>query len=441
MWASKVLFTIRSSFWYIPSKYGVLAALFAYISIYIDSYLMSLEIIYRITPSIFFADIDLTRTILSSISASLLTMTTITFSTILVVLTTFLSEYSPRTLQNFITDVSTQRVMGVFVGGFVYSILLLLFLRETEMTTRFIVPSFAVLFSIICLLVFIFFIHHVSRWMQVSNLIHNITMNLMEKIDRDYENVEDVHGDAPWEDWESEEIKLMEPRQIFFNQTGYIKFIDMDGLLQQATEDDCIVQVEKNISDYVDENTTVLSIWSLSGSKELGDYEKYISIGRENAPVDSLQFGLTKIVEVALRALSPGINDPNTAINCIDNLGKILARLGGKYLPRSYHNDKHRNLRLILMKPDFEDYLYKCFYQIRQSGFHDISVLASGIKALTLIARKNSKEVKDVVWEFTEYVLEGIKVDEILTLDRKYLNKKFQELAEATGRGKLFKGL
>lgn len=215
---SKLLFAIRTSFWYIPSKYGVIAGLFAFLSIYIDAYLMNIEIIYHIVPGILLSDIGLARTILSSISASLLTMTTITFSTILVVLTTFLSEYSPRTLQNFITDNSTQRVMGIFVGGFIYSILLLLFLRETEAGSRFIVPSFAVLFAIICLLVFIYFIHHVSRWMQVSNLIHSITMNLMEKIEKEYFDLKEVHADPPWEDWESEELKLKDPKQVFFEK-------------------------------------------------------------------------------------------------------------------------------------------------------------------------------------------------------------------------------
>lgn len=206
-------------------------------------------------------------------------------------------------------------------------------------------------------------------------------------------------------------------------------------------KDDAIIRIEKQVSDYVGEDSVVLSVWVSGGTVKAADYENYFSIGRENAPVDDLQFGLTKIVEVALRALSPGVNDPNTAINCIDNLGKILAKLGSKYLPRSFHNDGSRNLRLIMEKPTFDDYLYQCFYQIRQYGFEDISVLTAGVKSLTLIARNNSKEVKDTVWEFTKYVLEGIDGKKLLSLDRRYLNEQFTALAEASGRSGEFKGL
>ncbi len=137
---------IRSSFWYIPSLYGVFAILLALLSVQFDQSITSIPLIDQKVHSIFFTDIGLARTILSTISASLLTMTTITFSTILLVLTTFLSEFSPRTLQNFISDHSTQRVLGIFVGGFIYSILLLLFLKDTTRDI-FIVPSFAVFYQ------------------------------------------------------------------------------------------------------------------------------------------------------------------------------------------------------------------------------------------------------------------------------------------------------
>ncbi|QOR66611.1 DUF2254 domain-containing protein [Cytobacillus suaedae] len=422
---------IRRSFWYLPSLYGFIAAVLAIISVKLNTYLAKLEL-YQIVP-ILFTDIDLAQTILSSISASLLTMTTITFSTILVVLTTYLSQFSPRTLQNFITDHSTQRVLGIFVGGFIYSILLLLLLRETDTTTTFIVPAIAIFISIVCLLVFVFFIHHVTGWIQVSNLIHTITLETIDKINKDLKDVKDVQEDPPWEDWESEEIKHIPPKHISLTGSGYIQYIDIEGLVKQATKEDCIIQIEKEVNDYVDEDTPLLSLWFLSTHQVKGNYDKYFIIGSEQAAVNDIEFGLTKIVEIGLRALSPGINDPNTAINCIDNLGKILTKLGSKHLPKSYHNDDNRNLRVIYKKPDFSDYLYKCFFQIRQYGFSDISVLTAGIKALTLIAESNSKHIKELVWEFSEYIIEGIDANMLLSLDRRYINEQLKALAKATG--------
>ncbi|WP_169823155.1 DUF2254 domain-containing protein [Anaerobacillus alkalilacustris] len=432
---------IRSNFWYIPSLYGAIAVIFAYSSLFIDPFLMTLETPYTFVPIFLLTDIHLARTILSSISASLLTMTTITFSTILVVLTTFLSEYSPRTIQNFITDKDTQRVLGIFVGGFIYSILLLLFLRETASVTQFIVPSFAVLFSIVCIIVFVFFIRHVSTWIQVSNLIHQITLNTIQKIDSTLSDAMENHKDAPWEDWETEEITQEKPQQISFIHAGYIKHINIEGLVEQATKDDIIIKIEKNISEYVDNDTPLLSIWGAKEKVTVERYKDYFSIGTEKAPIDNIEFGLTKLVEITLRALSSGINDPNTAINCIENIGKILTKLGSKHLPRSYHNDKNRNLRVIYDKPNFNDYLYKCFYQIRQYGFQDISVLSASIKAFTLIAETNSKEIKSTIWEFTKYIVEGIEVERLLSLDRNYINQKIENLAKVTGHINEYKPL
>ncbi|MDG5790052.1 DUF2254 domain-containing protein [Evansella sp. AB-P1] len=438
-----ILIKIRSSFWYIPSLFGAFAVVLALVSLEVDSLITANESILRIIPVMLLTDLDLAQTILSSISASLLTMTTITFSTILVVLTTFLSEFSPRTLQNFITDNKTQSVLGVFVGGFVYSILLLLLLRENETTNLFIVPSFAVLFAIICLVVFVFFIHYVSRWMQVSNLIHEITYHTIKKIDNEFKDMEDVHEDAPWEDWESEELFNITPRKILSDKAGYIKYIDLNGLLKQATNDDCIIQIERKISEYVDNDTVIFSLWIVGNSRDLStkNYLKYIAVGTEKTPVENIDFGITKIVEITLRALSPGINDPNTAINGIENLGKVLSKLGSKYLPKSYLNDSNRNLRVMMDRADFSDYLYKSFYQIRQSGFNDISVLSAGIKALTFIAENNSKKIKEVIWEFAEYIIEGIDEEKLLTLDRKYINRQLEKLARSVEHKHNFKGL
>ncbi|MCP8616242.1 DUF2254 domain-containing protein [Salirhabdus salicampi] len=431
---NKQMYWLRSRFWFIPLMYGGFAVLLAIFSLWFESRVQNTALIH----SLFLSDLDLSQTILSSISASLLTMTTITFSTILVVLTTYLSEFSPRALQNFIIDKHTQRVLGIFVGGFIYSILLLLFLRESTEKKEFVVPSFAVLLAIICLIVFVFFIHHVSSWIQVSNLIHTITLETVDKIEKDLQDRKDVNEDAPWEDWESEEISHMKPIQILGKKAGYIQHFDVDGLMKQATKDDCIVKVEKEIGEYVDEDTSLLSIWTMYPHNISNDYDKYISVGARKVAYDDIEFGLIKLVEIGLRALSSGINDPNTAINCIENLGKLLAKLGKKHLPRNFLNDEEKNLRVILQRPSFADYLYKSFYQIRQNGSDDISVLSSLISTLAFIAESNSELIKQDVWEFSQYIVEGIDREALLSLDRKHLNKQLTLLYKATGHKNKF---
>ncbi|WP_449538703.1 DUF2254 domain-containing protein [Ferdinandcohnia sp. Marseille-Q9671] len=430
---------IRSNFMYLPTLYGLIALLMALLSIKIEAIIMKNEAIQHFLPDVLFTDIVLARTILSTISASLLTITTITFSTILVVLTTYLSNFSPRTLQNFITNHSTQRVLGVFVGGFVYSIILLLVIEDAGPGNRYIVSSFAILFSIICLFVFVYFIHHVTNWIQVSNLIYNITQSTAKRIEEDLSDLKDVNEDPPWDDWEGEEIKHISPQKFKINQVGYIQFIDIKGLVEQATKDDSIIRIERNINDFIDEQTVVLSVWNTNNNAPLMDYEKFISVASKQSPFNSIELGMTKIVEIAVRALSPAVNDPNTAINCIDNLGRLLIRLSQKHLPKSYFNDQYRNLRVICEQPTFSDYLYQSFSQVFHYGVHDISILLAIIRTLTTIADSSTPHLRNAIWDFTEYIVEGIQKEELLSLDRHYLNRHLTKLAVATENKKELK--
>ncbi|MGA9227664.1 MAG: DUF2254 family protein, partial [Mesobacillus sp.] len=167
----KIVLRIRESIWLLPGIYSIFAFLLALLVIYIDHN----ELAEGIVPSFLMTSIDLAQTILGSISAALLTMTTITFSTIMVVLTTYSSQFSPRTLNNFVEDPVTMRVLGIFMGGFVYSTLSLLFMSESWYKNDVISATVGVFLAFICLAFFAYFIHNVATSIQVSKLIREIT--------------------------------------------------------------------------------------------------------------------------------------------------------------------------------------------------------------------------------------------------------------------------
>ncbi|WP_226666131.1 DUF2254 domain-containing protein [Metabacillus litoralis] len=424
----QLIIRIRTSFWYLPTVYGVVAFILAIFSMFLDRYLAR-HSYYAFIPEVFLSDMDLAQTILSSLSTSLLTMTTITFSSILVVLTTYLSQFSPRTLQNFITDHHTQRVLGIFIGGFIYTVILLLLLRKNDISTLFIVPTLAIIVSIICLGMFVFFIHHVTTWIKVSNLIFNITSKTISSIHKHFIDEQDFVADSPWEDWEFEEIKTIQPFELKSKRSGYIEFIELEKIIIQATRDNSIVRIEQSLGKYVDEDTTIFSIWNLQDFKKINKYLSFMTISSDQEPVQDVNFGLQKLVEIALRAVSPGINDPYTAINSINHLAKILSLLGKKHLATPFHFDKHHQLRVIFEKPSFNDYLYECFYQIRYYAKEDVSVMAAVLKALAFICQGNSKYIKESVWEFSFYISEGLNEEKWLSKDREFLNKMIRSIA------------
>lgn len=434
----QIIIRVRTSFWYLPAVYSVIAFISAIISMIVDRYLMTQDFSVYI-PNVFLSDVNLAQTILSSLSTSLLTMTTITFSSILVVLTTYLSQFSPRTLQNFITDHHTQRVLGIFIGGFIYTIILLLLVRNNDHPTFFIVPTFAIIVSIICLGMFVFFIHHVTTWIKVSNLIFHITQKTIQTIHKHFVDENAYKEDPPWESWEFDEIQTIEPYLLYSKQAGYIEYIEFDKLMTQATEDNLIIKVEQDLGKYVDEDTPLFSIWRLENKDLAKVYLSFITISSDQEPVQDVHFGLQKLVEIALRAISPAINDPYTAINSINHLAKILSLLGKKHLATPFYYDRHRQLRVIFEKPSFDDYLYECFYQIRHYGREDVSVMTSILKALSFIAQTNSPFIKQAVWDFTYYIAEGIKEVGWLSKDQAYLNKHLTEVAKACQKPKKVK--
>ncbi|WP_423802498.1 DUF2254 domain-containing protein [Neobacillus sp. SAB-20_R2A] len=430
---------IRGSFWYLPALYSLVAFILAILTIRFDFFLSARPDILKYVPNLLLSDKGLAQTVLGSISSALLTMTTITFSSILVVLTTFLSNFSPRTLQNFITDHSTQRVLGSFVGGFVYSVILLLLLRETEEKTTFLSPSFAILVTIICLAAFIFFVHHTSNWIQVGHLIFRISSETKKVVEEKYSINETVEVKREEYDFESHEKH--DPILIKAPETGYIEVINEAALLEVAVRNNGIIRIEKKQADFVNQGSPLFSVWNMADEGLENELSTYFSIGPTRSPYHNVEFGLKKLVEIALRAISPAVNDPNTAVNCIEQIGSILEGLGQKQLPKPLKYDKQGNLRLITKQLLFSDYLYLSFYQIRHYGQEDISIIRAILKALTVIAETNDSTIKNTVWEFTAYILEGIQDKKLISLDRRYLNDLLLILAKACKRQHEFKVL
>ncbi|WP_254052803.1 DUF2254 domain-containing protein [Bacillus sp. V59.32b] len=419
---------IKSNFWIIPALYGVCFFILAILSMMLDRYIAEHTNLIKYMSPVFFTDKELAQTILSAISTSLLTMTTITFSSILVVETTFLAQFSPRTLQNFNAESKIQQVLGMFVGGYIYALVLLIQIRENELSNTFIVPSFAIAVAFICVALFVFLIHHVTNWIKVGNLISNITKETLSAIE---DNRRDEITIGASKEYQGLDIEKMKSTEIKSKSRGYIQFAELAKMVEYATKTDIVIKFEKIPGDYVDVDTPLLTVWNNKDSLEKDQVLAFIFVTPDQDAIQDVEFGIQKLVEIALRAIAPGKNDPETAINCIEQLGQILTKIGKRHSADPYYCDEQKNVRVILEKPSFSDYLYESFYQIRHYGQADVSVVVSVIKALTLIAETNEDKIKAAVWDFSGYIVEGIKTQEWLGLDKKFINTRLRKLAKA----------
>ncbi|UCZ52051.1 DUF2254 domain-containing protein [Bacillus shivajii] len=431
---------VRSSYWFTPMLYGVLSILLAFFSHKIDIFMWNNPELKKQLPPFLFVEHGLAQNIFSTIATSVLTMTSISFSSILVVLTTYITQFSARTLRNFMNDTNTKRILGVFISGFLFSLTLMLLVKEappyneTIEPLLFISPAVAVVVAFICVGFFVFFVHHVSKWIQVRNLIQHIyenTVDVMEKYMKDH----DGNDDDPWDQWEKEELYEMVATPIFSPKSGYIQWLDTKVMLKQAKSEDAIVKIHKQIGEYVSKQSPIMTVFKKS--TERAAKKKYVSaliIGDEREAAQDVRFGIIKLVEIGNRSLSPGINDPHTAMQCIEHLGNLLRLLSYKVLHDSAIEDEYGQLRIILIPMSFLDYIELCFAEIRHYGREDVMVLLALLNSLKNIVTflKKSSELKEDIWTFTEQIIEGIKQQSFLESDLDKLQEKIDELSSLT---------
>jgi len=440
----KFLHNIENKIYFIPSIYAISATILSIIVIFIEYQYTNTLV--NILPSYFFTSYDLSKTILSTIAGSLFAMITVSFSTIMVVLTMYSSQFSPRTMQDFLKNKVTLKVLGIFIAGFIYSILTLLFIDDSmQGSGESIIFSamIGVIVAIVCLGYFVYFIHHAANSVQVNLLIESLkeeVIEIVDKIEARNNSNDQIRNEAP------ENLTKMLERdscEIHPKQSGYIQAIYDIELTKLADEYDIIVRAEKMIGDYVTENTVVFKIWQLNKDADQFNEEKLeeiknkilgnLVINNERSKKNDIEFGLLKLTEVALRAISPGINDPNTAIFCINQLGWVLSRIAVANLENTYYYNEKDELCFILEDISFWDLLYKTFYQLSHYGNQDVSVAGSIIDALVIIAEGSPKDIKEKVWHFSHYILGGFDKNVLEQEDKKFLNHKIYRLAKETG--------
>ena len=415
----------------IPALYCAVALLVTVLVALLDRYLSRETSV--VTLPLLFQTSESAHNILTVLTGALLSMTTVTFSTIMVVLTLYSGQFSPRTLQHFLRSRVALRVLGVFMGTFIYSVVQLFLLPEPSTQAYSLTGTVGVLAAILCLILFAFFIHHVARSIQVNYVVESLTREIFTLLDR--KRVLPPRGaprmDAEEHPVEQENQTLGAARVVAAPSAGYIQQVDERLLVDLARKFQGVVRLEKSLGDYVTPEVDLFTVWTeddtLSAEQE-DALCRTLGLGEDRNAEEDVEYGLIRLVEVALRALSPGTNDPNTAVFCIQKIGHVLAEIAASKLHRTYYYDDDLNLRLIVSKIPFEDLLYQSFAQIRLYTRTDYTVLDACVQSLIYIARKNTLSIRTLCCAFAEYLLEGLDLENIPSLDRNRISRSLTEL-------------
>lgn len=332
------------------------------------------------------ADPQVAQIILGGIAASIMTVVSIVFAILLMSLTLASMQFSPRIIISFSRDRVTQWTLGIFLGTFCYCIAALPAARSLPRPmTPWLTVMGAMALALVCVAWLLFFIHHISHAISVSHIVDRIASETEAVIDdvmpqsRRQRRVAEPPVAFDAGDWQM---------AVLSETSGYIRYIDVRRSIEIAKACHVKANAVRRVGQFVPAGAPLLTIYK--GERLSPEAAEELRGGFDIGPARTLQqdieFGVLQIVDIALKAISPAVNDPTTAINCIDQLSRILIRAASREPPELHYYDPPGVLRFTLPWIGFEGLLNSAFEQIRLYAQGDMAVSLRLLRALTDIA-------------------------------------------------------
>ncbi len=391
----KLMYALRASYWFVPSVMALLAIVLGAVMIAIDV---------SDTPPILDrlgwyqkAKPDGAREMLSTIAGSMITVAGVVFSITIVAIAYASSQYGPRILTNFMSDRGNQVTLGTFIATFVYCLVVLRTIRGGDQGTF--VPQLAVMVGLLLALssiaVLIFFIHHIPRSIHINNVAAEIGRQLLQSLKTRFP----AHiGDPPANDAANAGAQLGEQAldkgmgvaRIDCPANGYIEAVDDDTMMQQAQARDLVITLHHRPGDFVFSGQLLISAWPEENCDDETEkaLQRSYSIGSNRTPTQDLYFLVDELVEIGARALSTGVNDPYTAVTCVDWLSAAAADLCRRHIPSPRRVDEKGVVRVIAQADSFAAFIERGFGRLRQYLASDLTAASHTLDALAAIGNQ-----------------------------------------------------
>lgn len=414
-WLVAAVDDIRASYWFLPTLLAFAGLALGLALVIVDSrlgdtWLGRYEWFYGSRP-------EGARAMLSTIAGSTITVAGVVFSITLAAVTYASGQFGPRLLGNFMRDRGNQATLGIFIGTYLYCLVVLRTIRSAEETSAdtagavrdSFVPHLAMFgglaLAIASTAVLIYFVHHVTSGIHINNVIARVGRRLIADI-RDRSGDENAPSPPP-------PPLTGKFASIAASKTGYIEAIDFDALLTIACRHGLVLRPIRRAGDFVSEGWPWLEAHATAPASELiiGECNNVVAIGRQRTAQQDLRFAIDELVEIASRALSPGVNDPFTAIACIDWLGAALTEFDRSPPEPDRKADDTGRVRIILNPLRFEDYLARAFAQLRSYVAADPNARAHTLATLKELATRAHDAKHRALIEAERTQLAGIGSD------------------------------
>jgi uncharacterized membrane protein len=366
------------------------------------------------------ADPQVAQVILAGIAGSIMTVVSIVFAILLMTLTLASMQFSRRIIVSFVRDGVTQWTLGIFLGTFSYCMAALPAARSLPRPFAPVVTVCgAMLLALVCVGWLLFFIHHITQAISVSHIV--------DRIASETESMIDEMMPSPFREIRLETPGLFEANAwdtpLLSDESGYIRFVDIKRLVALAKASHVKVRVVRRVGQFVPAGTPLMMI-SKGGSltaETTAEFRNAVDLGPSRTLQQDIEFGILQIVDIALKAISPAVNDPSTGITCVDHLSRILIRFTSREPAPYVYYDPPSILRVQIGRTDFDHLLDSAFEQIRMYAKGDAAVSLRLLRALGDIAASTPdkafrKSIRDRGRRIVEGCAEKLGEEELRSL-------------------------
>ena len=387
----------RTNLWLVPTSMTVAAAGLFAVTRSVDSAAYYRH--WQLPSWVIAGSADGARQILTTLAAALITVVGVVFSIILVALTLTSTQFGPRMLRNFIRDRGTQWTLGAFVGTFVYAMLDLVAIGPGPDGDF--VPHVSITVVLALTLadvgVLIYFIHHIAVMIQLPQVIASIAKDLNNAVSGETHRRGPLSGPgaarAEPEALFLEELMGRVGQVVAAPESGYLQYVRRSMLVELAVAHDAVIKLHHRPGHFVVRGQPFLTVWPAEAAPRVERWLRRAHVtGSYRTLSQDVAFAVDQLVEIAIRALSPAVNDTFTALTCVDWLGESLCRIAAEWDPDPMCRDERGLVRLITAPVSYERLVARAFEKVRQAASGMPAVLIRQLDALALIARSAGLE-------------------------------------------------
>lgn len=382
-------------------------------------------------PNFLLLSSGVTSSFLSTLAGTFLTVTTFTFTTILTVLNKYSDSFTPRIVQDFIDKPHVLSLFGVFIGGFFYTVLSLFLVENASSDDTFISGTIAIFYAVIAMISFVLFVKRVLNDIKVSNVIENTYAHALKLIETelDAEFPDDLYAELSGRTSDNSSIKSddnssKKEYKIFASKSGYFYSISSDEIIKVLDDIDSDLVIRCRIGEFLLKDEHIASLYVENASNDEHIAGSYIDANSNNDissfdevldrvsdcllinvrknDTEDYHHEITNLVEIAMKGLSPGINDPNTAIESVRKIGILLGKLfSAKHFYRILN--KTEDTRIIYTGYTAKEELHLSFNQILYYGKNDPLVSEAILKSIRMIYLVAGESMHSQIRDFFDY--------------------------------------